>query len=209
MMRLAAVFFSLALLVIAAVVFLRFDQLAAFTATQTKEARAWEVLDRIEATALTTHRIKTRLDYRLEEKNVLFGSADSLIIATVEFEYGFDLSRLEENAVQVSDNLLIVRLPEPSALDIDIPIESIAYFEKTTGLIPFKDQFEDRDRRTEMAAALRRDAEALARARGLIPTEEAYRARVRTLLRVILAPLLNDGRRLQIEFGAPAPDLIG
>lgn len=201
MLRLAAALLSAAALLLVGFAVLRFDEIVALTAAERTEARAWEVLARAETAALTTHRIVTRLDYRAQERSILFGSADSLIIATVEFEYGLDLAGVGPETVVDDGAVLHVRLPEPRLLDIDIPLETITYFETSTGVVPLKDMVENRDRRAEMAAVLRRDAEELARARGLLPDEAAFRARMTQLLRALFAPWLAQGRTLDLRFG--------
>lgn len=201
-LRLAILCAAAALLVAVLVGAARFDRIAGLMETERSETRAWSVLARAETAALTTHRIATRLDVRHQESSFVFGAADSLMIATVEFEYGVDLAGIGPEAVTATPDALIVRLPPPRLLDIDIPLDSITYFETATGIVPLKDRIENRDRRAELATALRRDAETLARDRGLIPGDDAVRARIETILRGLMAPFAGPDRPVRVQFSA-------
>jgi hypothetical protein len=145
---------------------------------------------------LVTDRVVTRLDVVLKEGNVLLGWRESVLIGTVSFLCGTDLSKLTPDDVAWEDGMVVITVPDPEVLEVVVDTGSLALFNKRSGLIALKDQLERRDVRGELEKQLEGRARGFVEEEGLLPKRDDMVRR----LNEWAAPLLSSQVRAAVEF---------
>ena len=145
---------------------------------------------------LVTDRVVTRLDVVLKEGSLLLGWRESILIGTVKFLCGTDLTKLKPEDVVWQDGTVIITVPDPEVLQVAVDTGSLALFSKRSGLIALKDQLEKRDVRGELEKQLSERAREFAREEQLLPDRAEMVAR----LNEWAAPLLSSRVKAAVEF---------
>ena len=145
---------------------------------------------------LVTDRVVTRLDVVLKEGNLLLGWRESVLIGTVDFLCGVDLKKLTPEDVAWQDGTVVITVPEPEVLQVAVDTDTLALFNKRSGLIALKDQLQQRDVRGELEKQLQERALAFVEEEHLLPARADMVAR----LNEWAAPLLSSRVRAAVEF---------
>ena len=160
------------------------------------ERATMEFLSQEQIMFLVTDRVVTRLDVVLKEGNVLLGWRESVLIGTVEFLCGIDLTKLTPADVRQEEGAVVITVPTPEVLQVTVDMGSLALFDKRSGLIALKDQLEKRDVRAELEKRLEARARKFAEDEELLPD----RAEMVKRLNEWAAPLLSSRVRAAVEF---------
>lgn len=76
---------------------------------------------------LATDKVTTQVVVEFEENNLLLGSREGMLIATVTFTYGVDLSDLTPESVTREANNILITLPDPKELAFEPDLESMRF----------------------------------------------------------------------------------
>lgn len=99
---------------------------------------------------LVCRRIRSTVAMEKEEKSTIWGSRNGLLLAEVTVYYGFDLSELTDDNVDIKKDKTIVTLGEPTILTLSVDTDSMRFFTKMSGLQYFKDKVEGTSLEKEM-----------------------------------------------------------
>ncbi len=160
------------------------------------ETSTMQILGREELMFLVTDRVVTRVDVVAREGSMLLGWHESVLVGTVEFLCGVDLSTLEPQDVSREADVLIVRVPEPQILNVSVDLETLTLFDKKSGLIAVKEYLQKRDVRAELQRRLETRAREFAIEEGLVPDRRALLDR----LNKVAAPLVSAHVGVAVEF---------
>ena len=145
---------------------------------------------------LVTDRVVTRLDVVLKEGNMLLGWRESVLIGTVDFLCGIDLTKLTPADIGREEGVVVITVPDPEVLQVAVDTGSLSLFNKRSGLIALKDQLEQRDVRGELEKRLEVRAREFAAKEELLPD----RAEMVKRLNEWAAPLLSSRVEVPVEF---------
>ena len=118
---------------------------------------------------LVTRRLYSTVVLEKTESNWFLGERHGLLIADVELFYGFDLAKLDRQAIREDGEVLTVTLPEPALLTTSVDLEHLRYFTKQSALSLAADKFASRDLREELRREFAEAARQHFADRGLLP----------------------------------------
>ncbi len=160
------------------------------------ETATMQILGQEELMFLVTDRVVTRVDVVAKEGSMLLGWHESVLVGTVEFLCGVDLSALDPQDISHEADVLIVRVPEPEILNVSVDLETRTLFDKKSGLIAVKEYLQKRDVRAELQQRLETRAREFAVQEGLVPGRQSLLDR----LNKVAAPLVAAHVGVTVEF---------
>ena len=153
------------------------------TATSSVVVEGVRELDQLATVRVTESIIVTRESGSENAFDRLFSGEKVLLVAAGDVEAGVDLSNLRENDVQVRDDTVTFRLPEPEVLSASLDEENTRVYDRDYSILNLRP---DDDLAEEARATAEERIEATARENGILATaesnaEDSIRAFVRTL----------------------------
>jgi len=131
-----------------------------------------EVIRSEELSFLVTDRLVTKAVVESKENNLFLGVREGYLIATVRIYFGIDLKSLPEDAVQVTDGIIYIMVPEPRELDFSVDLDSARFLSKRSGLVVLRDFLQDLNFQQELERQLHQAAQEMLRNEKLLPGRE-------------------------------------
>ncbi len=107
---------------------------------------------------------------RADTGNWLLGRREGCLSAPVSMYHGLDVNSIGPEAIRREGGKVIVRLPEPRALDYSVDLAGMRFLGKRSGRQILWDHATGRDIQAELRAQLKDSILAYFRDRGLLPT---------------------------------------
>ena len=140
-------------------------------------------LDRLATVRVTESIIVTRESASDNALDRLFSGEKVLLVASGNVEAGVDLSEIDENDVQVRDDTVTIRLPEPEVLSANLDEEKTRVYDRDYSLLNLRPN-DDLDEEARATAEER--LEAAARENDILDTAETNAEEsIRTLVKAL------------------------
>ncbi|THB67754.1 MAG: DUF4230 domain-containing protein [Desulfovibrio sp.] len=136
-----------------------------------------EVLRILESEAmlfLVTDKVTTQVVVEFEENNVLLGSREGLLVATVSFYYGMDMDELTPESIVREGNTILITLPEPKELSFEPDLETMEFITSQSFYTKIYDMLSSNEEiEVELLKMLHEHASEFAQSEELLPTRES------------------------------------
>jgi hypothetical protein len=115
---------------------------------------ALELLTREHALFLVSERRDAQVSVTEKTGNAWLGRRDGFMTAPLRIHYGIDLDRLTEQDLAVESGRLVVKVPDPTVLDVSVELPAIHRQTHRSGLNVLADGLRGRNQEEELRAAL-------------------------------------------------------
>lgn len=122
---------------------------------------------------LVTNKLTTQIFVEISDNSPILGQREGILIGTVSMYYGVNLKEIDSSKVQVRNNLLTIKLPDPKELDFSVDPASFKYITKRSGLNVIADYVMNKNIETELRASMKKNAEKFFIDHNMFPTRES------------------------------------